>query len=154
MAITLPFIDTNVTVNQIISVFQQIAEDHAQINSFAYGQEYDFGADTIQNYPLLWVWVQPSKISNQSIKYIFRVIVFDLVNTEGTGTQQDEVQSDTINVLWDICFLLRDKYDFAITFDIDATPFTEKGNDRPSGWMMDLPIEIPQQFGICDVPLK
>jgi hypothetical protein len=152
--LTLPFIDTNVTINQIIATFEQIAEDHAMINSFAYGEEYDIAATTIQNYPLLWVFVQPSKISNQSIKYIFRVIIMDLVNAEGTGQQQDEVQSNTITVLWDICFLLRDKYDLAVTFDITTTPFTERDNDRVTGWVMDIPIEIPQQFGICDVPTK
>lgn len=152
--ITLPYLDTNVTINQIIAIFEQIAEDHAMINSFAYGQEYDIAAVTIENYPLLWVWVQPSKISNQSMKYVFRAIMMDLVNSEGTGQQQDEVQSNTITVLWDICFLLRDKYDLQIDFDITATPFTEKANDRVTGWMVDIPIEIPQQFGICDVPLK
>lgn len=154
MSIALPFNNTNTTLNQLIAVFQQIAQDHAQINSFGYGQEYDVGAQTIINYPLLWVWVQPSAISNQSIKYIFRVTIVDLVVPEGTSTQQDEVQSDTINILWDIAFLLRDKYDLMITFDINVTPFTERFNDRVTGWYADYKIEIPQQYGICDVPTK
>lgn len=152
--ITLPFNNTNTTLNQIIAVFTEIAEDHAQINSFAYGQAYDIDAVTVENFPLLWVWVQPSKISNQSIKYVFRVWILDLVNSEGTGTQQDEVQSDTANVLWDVAFLLRDKYDLEISFDITINPLTEAFNQRSTGWFADYTIEIPQQYGICDVPLK
>lgn len=152
--ITLPFNNTNTTLNQIISVFTEIAEDHAQINSFGYGQTYDIGAQTVENYPLFWAFVMPSKISNQSIKYKFHFVLCDLVVSEGTSTQQDEVQSDTPNTLWDIFFLLRDKYDFLIEFDIDITPFTEKFCDRATGWECDVMIEIPQQYGICDVPLK
>lgn len=154
MEITLPFNNTNTTLNQLISVFEQIAEDHAQINSFAYGQTYDIGAATISNYPLFWTFVMPSKISNQSMKYVFHFIVCDLVRPEGTSTQQDEVQSDIPNTLWDIMFLLRDKYDLQITFDVSINPFTEKFNDRVTGWECDVTIEIPQVYGICDVPTK
>lgn len=150
----LPFIDTNVTLNQLIAIFNEIATNHAQINCFGYGQDYEIGATTTENYPLLWVWVQPSKISNQSMKFIFRVHMMDLVNSEGTGTQQNEVQSDTINTLWDIVFLLRDYYDLQVSFDISANPFTEAFNDRVTGWYMDVNIEVPQQYGVCDAPFK
>jgi hypothetical protein len=150
----LPFNNTNTTLNQLIAVFEQIAEDHAQINCFAYGQAYEIDAVTENNYPLLWVWVQPSAIGIQSIKYVFRVWIMDLVNAEGTSVQQDEVQSDTANVLWDIAFLLRDKYDLQVSFDITVTPFTEAFNNRSTGWYADYTIEIPQQYGICDVPIK
>jgi hypothetical protein len=150
----LPFIDTNVTINQLIAIFQEIAQNHAQINSFGYGQAYDINATTVENYPLLWVYVQPSKISNQSMKFVFRFHVMDLVRAEGISVQQDEVQSDTINTLWDIVFLLRDYYDLLPSFDINVTPFTEKFDDRVTGWYADIPIEVPQQYGICDVPFK
>lgn len=154
MDIILPFNNTNTTLNQLIEVFTQIAEDHAQINSFGYSQEYEIGAVTTNNYPLFWAFVMPSKISNQSVKYVFHFVLADLVNAEGTGTQQDEVQSDTVTVFWDILFLLRDKYDLAVGFDVSITPFTEKFNDRLTGWEGDVTIEIPQVYGICDVPTK
>jgi hypothetical protein len=152
--ITLPFLDTNVTINQLISIFEQIALDHAQINSFGYGQNYDRNALTIQNYPLLWVWAQPSKIKLNSILLVFQVTVCDLVRAEGTSTQQDEVQSDTISVLRDIVYLLRDKYDLLPEFDVDVVPFTESDVDRTTGWTATINIEVPYNLGICDVPTK
>ena len=152
--LVLPFIDANITVNQIIAIFEDIATNHAQINSFAYGQAYDIDAQTIVNPPLLWVWVQPSKMGERTITYVFRAWIMDIVNAEGTGTQQDEVQSDTSSILWDIAVLLRDTYDMQVNFPIDITPFTEAFNSRFSGWFADYTIEVPRQFGACDAPQK
>lgn len=142
---------TNATLNQLVKTFEQIAQKHAQINSFGYGEVWDITTHAVNNYPLLWVDIQPATMGPQTIQYNFRVYNMDLTDT--SEHNQLEVKSDTIRVLWDVLFMLRDMYDLEITYGA-ATDFEEEFDDKVAGWYIDVGIITPQFFGTCDVPLK
>jgi|SRR5579863_2601550 len=146
----LAFNSTNATLNNLKQILLHIAEGHSQVNSFGWGEEYDISSVTVENYPLLWVLPLPSVINEQAILYKFRLGYFDLVDADQTN--ETEVQSDAINVLRDFMYILRDGYDLEVIFGATVTPFTEKYNDRTSGWYIDMSINVLQSYGACDAP--
>lgn len=143
---------TNLTYNQLVQIFEDIAKHHGQINSFKEGQLYDFNAETVTNYPLMFLEAAPSKFTLNTIEYGLTVVIGDLVNPDVSNER--EVLSDLIDVLWDVTFLLRDKYDLEPIFSIPVKPFVEYKNDRVSGWSATFTLSIPRTFGWCDTPFR
>jgi len=151
---------SNVTLNVLNEIFQNIADRHAMINDYGFGDSWELGALTIEYYPLFWVTVLPSQMTSNTIVYNFRFIVGDLVHKDESN--ELEVQSDTIQILWDILNMMRQdygQYEFDISpnfsqYNITATPFTEAWDDEISGWYTDIQIVVPRTLGSCDIPLK
>jgi hypothetical protein len=146
------FNNTDATLNNLVDVFQNIAENHAQINSFGFGEVWNIASQTVTNYPLLWAQLLSNKLGNNTITYKVRVFFMDLVTTDLTN--ETEVKSNAIQILNGIYYLLRDYYDLEPLFDVNVTPFQEKFNDRVAGAYADIDIEVPNTFGWCDEPMR
>lgn len=140
----------NFTLNNLINVFYQIALNHGMINSFGQGDQFEITANTVVNYPLLWVQILPGSFTQNTIKYVTRIIISDLVQNDISN--ELEVRSDSIDILWDVANRVWNDFDIAIDFPATVTPFTEKYSDRVTGWYMDTTLEIPRTYGSCDSP--
>lgn len=148
---------TNITLNVLNTIFNDIADRHNMIHDYGFGDNWEIAATTVQYYPLFWVQVLPSTIYNSYIQYNFRFIVGDLVHKDESN--ELEVQSDTLQILWDIIAMIRQDYRtsyyYSVYPDINnnviATPFTEAWDDELSGWYTDISIRVPRNFGSCDI---
>lgn len=150
-----PVATNNITLKVLNSIFEDIATNHALINAYGLGDPWEITAETVQYYPLFWVEVLPGTFGSNLITYNFRLMVCDLVHKDESN--ELDVQSDTIQVLWDIVKLLKDNYEdffFDLSTSNTATPFTEEFDDEVTGWYLDISITVPRIFGSCDVPTK
>jgi len=136
----------------LVQIFGQIAQDHAQVNAFGFGDVWNITAETVRNYPLLWVELRGNKIGNNTITYKLRVYWMDLVKPDISN--ENEIKSNSIMILNGIFYLLRDLYDLEPEFDVNVVPFEEKFSDRVAGSYADVDILVPNTFGWCDEPMK
>jgi hypothetical protein len=146
------FNNTDANLMNLVQIFGQIAQDHAQVNAFGFGDVWNITAETIKNYPLLWVSLLGNKIGNNTITYKLRVYWMDLVKPDISN--ENEIKSNSIMILNGIFYLLRDLYDLEPEFDVNVVPFEEKFSDRVAGSYADVDILVPNTFGWCDEPMK
>lgn len=140
----------NVTLRQIIKLFEQFASDHPQINSFGQGDVWEITANKL-THPTLWVDIQPSTINRNTVSYVFQVYCMDLVNKDESN--ELDVHNDIFMVLRDLIIILKRDYELIPeNASIPITPFTENFDDEVSGWFINLTLEAEVTYGECDVP--
>jgi hypothetical protein len=130
------------TYNQIVKEFEDIAINNVFIKRFGAGEINDievFGPETVE-YPYLWIVPQQAVIGENTLNYVFRVMVFDIDNTD--DSLQQEILSDCLRTLIDVIkdfrYRLSDSVD--IQGDPTAIPFTHRFVDYNTGWYSDLTI--------------
>ena len=140
------------TYNQIINVFNDIADNNVYVKRFGSGEINDFevfGPNTAE-YPYLWVVPQGAIINENTINYTFRVMAFDIDNTD--DSLQQEILSDTLRILIDVIkdFRYRTTNDLVLIGSPNCIPFTHRFVDYNSGWYADMVIETPLENNPCD----
>ena len=142
------------TLNQIVKKLETIATNHKQINSFGFGDlwEYTVSANV---HPIFWVELNTAQIdvADQSFKYNFSFYFLDLVHKDETN--ETEVLSDQALIAQDVYTLLTDD-DEADNFLLDNSAaiefFTEKTDDEVSGCKMDVSIKTFMSRNECEIP--
>jgi hypothetical protein len=148
----------NGTYLQIVEAFANIARNHGQINSFREGQLYDFDVTTVENYPLMFLEVQPAVFplnsyqTFNSVRQTVQITIGDLVNPDEDNTA--EVHSNIRSIFWDVLRIATDVYQLAALADVQLKPFVQFKDDGVSGWQADFTFTIPMTFGWCDAPFK
>jgi len=130
------------TYNQIVKVFNDIADTNPFIKRFGSGEINDievFGP-TVAEYPYLWIVPQQTTIGENTLNYVFRVMVFDI--DELSDKLQQEILSDCLQTLIDVIkdFRYRLTDDVYIQGEPVAIPFTHRFVDYNTGWYSDLTI--------------
>lgn len=143
------------TLNNLIKLFEDIAEAHYQIKYFGFGELWEVDGVTakkMENYPVLWVVPTGATQEENTTVFTFDVLCFD--NVENDESNENEVLSDTIQILQDVVRIIRENSD---DYEIDSfnniyLPFTEKFNSRCTGWTASLGIRVDFDFTNCDIP--
>lgn len=130
------------TYNQIVKTFNDIADSNVFIKRFGSGEINDievFGPE-LADYPYLWIVPQQVVIGENTLNYVFRVMSFDIDNTD--DSLQQEILSDTLRILIDVIkdFRYRLTDDVNIQGEPTAVPFTHRFVDYNTGWYADLTI--------------
>lgn len=141
----------SLSLNQVVNKFKIIGELHQFIKRFGCGQVTDIEAvlDNSGDFPMLWIIPQNIEVGDNDLTYVFRVMVFDLVNMDDVPEQ--EVLSDTARTLIDVINIFKGDdlrvydtdgayTDYTVSSQIELTPFTERFNDYVSGWYGDIRI--------------
>ena len=148
------------TINQLISVWKDIATRHYQINGFGIGDSWEVGADKAYMHPVLWInpvtaTMPESDNGYKTFEIDFEVRLFDLVNKDESN--ENEVLSDTIDILKDIIaeFKRHPYYvnsQLNIIGDISFEAFTEEFDEEVSGWLCDISLMTPVLTTFCGIP--
>lgn len=144
------------TLNQIIEKFRTQAESHKMVGKFQVGQDFDFAVEEVEYYPL--VWLIPNGFTfdseNKLVTYLFTMIIADRQFESGSNT--NEVLSDTAGILLDLVTLLKRNYindeDFQIIANSTAEPFADSNTDVVAGYAIDLQVNTPYLESYCDIP--
>tara|TARA_R110002167_G_scaffold331344_2_gene538049 strand:+ start:664 stop:1143 length:480 start_codon:yes stop_codon:yes gene_type:complete len=149
------------TLNNLISIFESIADRHEQINYFFRGQDYDINPLDISQFAMLTVKPESAvmpKTDNgySSLSVVFTVKCIDLVS-KGI-TNQPDVESDTLSILRDVVIefnqhpLYMDS-DFNIVGDVSLEPLTGVFDQALTGWETTITIEAPNKSSYCSNPV-
>ena len=148
------------TVNQLISVFKDIATRHYQINGFGIGETPEIGADKAYMHPVLWInpteaTMPAGDFGYKTFQINFDVRVFDLVNKDESN--ENEVLSDTIDILKDIIIEFKGHPYYTnsqldIIDDINFESYTEFTDEEVSGWLCEITMRTPILTSFCGIP--
>jgi hypothetical protein len=141
------------TINQINTLFSNIASAHKQINDYGYGEPWEIEEKMNGNvkYPMLWVVPISSTTFEQVKERTFQFLIVDQVK-KGDENQL-EVWSDTEQILDDIIKIFKYESDtYELVNDPQLFPFKEEMTDWVSGHRAELTIRTNFAKNYCDVP--
>ena len=154
----------NLTYNQIIKEFNIFADKHEQINSFGNGDLWEVVEHNQLpdfNYNLLWVQDGNVTLGNKIFTWNFNVLCMGMV--EKDEVNENDVKSDTSQVLFDLLSYLEQKTnttDYGTKWTLvnlvksgSMRSFTERFEDAVTGWTMTVGLEIPNDYNDCDLPI-
>lgn len=145
------------THNQYIKLFNDLATNHRDINSFGSGDLWEYMANE-SNVVLpvtMWVIIQPNAVVGgiDSVKY--SVVIMDAVDKDEDN--EDEVVSDTLRIAKDILAILKQPYYeefFQIEKNVTFDNFTERFDSEMTGWQFDLIFKQPFTYNGCQVNMS
>jgi hypothetical protein len=140
------------TLNQIVSEFKEIANQHRQINNFTVGTIEDFATSGTTNYPAWWVSYQTNGFEDRRESFSFSFWIVDRVKKDRSNLI--EVHSDTKQIAMDVIAQLNDAaYKWSIDKNISLSaiyePFHE---DEIAGWTFDITIGQAFTKDVCQIP--
>lgn len=159
-----------ITINQIIQMFTDFTNDHIQLQSIGYGPTFNIGKTISVEYPLLWVTHKNTSsfitnnrtlIPNLSLTFI----IMDAINDQNeykdvngiNSTNEQEVISDTFQMAQDLVTFIQlelPKYGIKLVDETQVIlePVYEQTEDKVSGWMVDLDLQLTHTN--CIYPTK
>jgi len=161
----------NITINQLISNMNDIAERHLQLNDFGFGPTHMIGENRDMAYPYFWVTLQPNStiVNNDnnkltSVELEFSFIIADYLNNVLTnelgqeGLNGLETISDTQQILFDIVTEINThpyytKNRISITQDINFSPSFDERDDKVNAWVADITLTMPYSHTYCESPI-
>jgi len=142
----------NYSYNQIIHEFETIATNNPFIKRFGAGEitDVEMFSPTSGLFPYLWIVPQGVDIAENTLTYTFRVMVFDIDNTD--DSHQRDILSDTLRILIDVIknFRYITDNDVSIEGTPTAVPFTHRFVDYCTGWYSDMRIITELDNNPCD----
>ena len=143
------------TLNQVLNLIETIANSHAQVNYYSFGEDAEISASEQERYPLVWSDVRDSNIDSNSLYLTIELKVLDIVKTDNTN--EKDVLSDTLSIAQDIYSILTSyQYQdyFILELNTPLIPIREAMPDIVNGWTMTLSFQLMQDRNRCQVPLK
>jgi hypothetical protein len=141
------------SLNQVISLFNEIGEKHKQINHFYFGSFLSAMKEENVIYPLLVVDVTSASINENSLNLSLIVSVCDKVDK--AHKNMNEVQSDTLEIVNDIVMTLQsDKWkSFSnLSGTQNAQRFVDRSLDEVTGWTTNINLNISSKKNLCAIP--
>jgi hypothetical protein len=141
------------TLNQILNDLTTICANHAQVNSFNFGDVSDISASEQESYPLVWADVVSSSINENTLEISMNIMVMDIQKADATNER--DTLSDCLSIAQDVYAELNDPsfgdY-FLIQPNVSLTPMREALPDMVNGWEMNIIFELEQTRNRCQVP--
>lgn len=141
------------TIEQLDTLFNNIAVSHKQLNDYAFGELWQVEEKMNKNakYPMLFVVPVSSMTGDQVKERTFHFLILDMVNKDDTN--QIPVWSDTEQILDDIIKIVRrESDDYELVGEPILFPFKEEHSDWASGYRAELVIRTQFNNNYCDVP--
>ena len=141
------------TFNNALKLFRDIGGSHMLIHSTTVGDIYDLDLEKATEFPLLHVNPLNVQMNDTTMVMNFQLFICDIV-TANNQTEED-VLSDTLLIMTDIVSLLRSEtYEgFYTEGDYTLEPFVERFDNSLSGWTVNIPIVVDNDFQSCDLPI-
>lgn len=145
------------SLNQLIQTIKTKAESHAQINTFYFGDPWEFGASGSILYPFCGSVLVTSALNGTILTTTIKLFICDLVNKDESN--ETEVLSDSRQTLLDLYSMIRDYFitnelGVMMADSVTITNFTERFDDEVSGVEADIIIEQFYNRDTCQIPLK
>lgn len=141
------------TVNNVVSLFENIASAHYNIHGFGFGNIFEINGEIKPGltYPLLWVVPVDSTTTENTQQRRFLLLVVSLVKKDLSN--RNEVWSDCEQTLNDVIKILKNESDdYNLIGDPVLTPVAEKHGDWLTGWQADIVLETDFNNNYCDIP--
>lgn len=143
------------SLNQIVNKLNLIQVNHAQLNSFHFGDPWELEASENLQYPVFVTALLPGSLSKGIQTTKLYLAVADLV--QRGEENETEVLSDTQLILMDCYAQLWEYFEennIELSRDATFSPFTEKWDNAVSGWQLEVDVRQFYSRDTCQVPLR
>ena len=150
-----------ITFDNLITKFQEFAEDNFFIESFSYGSPSDADLDKFEQYPLMHVVYNGASYGGGTKTYTFEVYIMSIPPADADKnlyqkadiTNAERVAED---ILADLerggnVFAFEQLYELG---SASVTPLEERKSNTLAGCLLDLSIIVPYQKDSCNAPLQ
>ena len=143
----------NVTLLNIIKLYEQIADDNSYIQTFTFGDIFEIDLNDTA-YALSHLSIESANYTANELTYALKLYVMDLVSKDEAN--ENDVLSDTLQVIGD--FISQFKHstsfgdmenDFRMNDNVSCSPFTERFDNEVSGWVADISITVTFNASSC-----
>lgn len=155
-----------ISINQIVDWFEDFQLRHEQLNSFGYGETYDFGTTVGMTYPTMWVSHADNNTIGTSNKTAiplmsFNIMIVDKINIQDNyensnsfkSDNKRELMSDTYQIGQDLITEIQvswQAYGLSIRNDISIIPVVDETPDKVCGWLFTIPLTL--RYVNCIIP--
>lgn len=146
-----------ITLNQHIEIFENFAKRHKAIKSFFFGQKPDVGSEEALQYPLLAVYLEPSKLDNSGV--VTRSFVADISDRLSKDlSNRTHVLSDTERIAFDLQEYLSQVADsgqlsFVLDSTSEMTDYEDATDDETAGWFFSIKTRTHIGNESCNLPI-
>jgi hypothetical protein len=147
------------TLNQHIKLFSDFATNHQQINSFDFGDPwewYNSNKDNGEhlNYPAMFVAPGSTSVTEGLHTRTYTVFFCDLVRH--AEQNEDDVLSDMELIALDfLSFMVKGDVGAQVSNrDASLNPFTERGVDYLAGYEISITIRQQFEYEDCNIPMS
>lgn len=160
------------SINQIVKLFNDLVDDHLQINDFGYGELYDLYTSRNMNYPILWLTHNEDsyiRLSNKNLVNEMSLSIFigDQVNDQSNyedingldSNNGQEIMSDTLEIVKDIINYINTSNEFrdlGISLfeddDVQMSPSMNELTDKVNGWLITFTLKV--KYINCNPPIS
>ena len=139
------------TLNQVVKNLNYISNAHTQLNTFFFGELYDFASSGTTNYPAMAVTLNPSQYNMNNLTYSFDIYVLDLVHKDISNAT--EVLSDTVQICVDIIGVLDNPvYDWKLDKVSTLEDIQGGHDDEVYGHKFNVKLKTPYPTDRCASP--
>lgn len=144
----------NVTLNNLITLFDTIATANQGIQSHSFGDIWEINANE-RNYAVSHLSIEGAQYLPNEIQYNFKLYVMDLVSKDESN--ENDVLNQTLQIIGDFISRLQNardlnidtNTDYRLQPNINCQPFTERFDDQVSGWVADIQIRAFFDYSAC-----
>lgn len=139
------------TLKEVRSLLNNLANDHKQINDFGWGDVWELGESQSITYPLMYCTIQNSNVTGKTFNLSLSILFCDLVF--GDNKNEDDVISDQMLICQDIIAQLRsDTFEFTLGNSVNVNFFNERLSDLVAGVQANITLALPYVADRCSVP--
>jgi hypothetical protein len=139
---------------QILDDWKSFADNHKQIRSFGYGDEYlltnDIETKVEPKYPRIYFVPERTRLNPNHMHITWRVIVVDKL--EDDLSNQVEVLSDTLEIAKDF-YAKAYLSDYEVEWDATLEPWLEQTETILAGWTLTVSIQQKYDYNRCVLPI-
>jgi len=148
-----------ITLNQVVELLQNFQIKHKVLKTFYFGDEWEVGASSPIQYPLMWASLINSKydIKTGVVTRTIQIDISDLVNRDESN--EASVLSDCELISYDLLNYIdqiADSADFNIRISDQSTltNYTERRDDMASGWYFTFDVVTSIDTMSCNLPIS
>lgn len=159
-----------ITLNQIITWFNEFQQRHYFLKDFGFGETYDIGTSRQMTFPYMWVSMADNStigtgVNNKTAipQFSFVVMFLDKINIQPNyfdvnGFNSDnsqEILSDCVQYLQDLVTEVQQywgQYGVLFSNDVSFYPVIDETPDKSTGIAANLTFKLRQVN--CDIPVS
>jgi len=142
-----------ITLNQVLNIIRTICSNHAQINSFIFGQKSEISASEQEQYPLVWCDVNDSQMSERLFTLNLSLYILDIQRVNNSN--EIDILSDTLSIGRDLIAALNNPiYQdyFNVKYDVNFGQVRGNFPDIVDGWKLDISLDLMELNDRCQIP--
>ncbi|MBC7424973.1 MAG: hypothetical protein H7321_00445 [Bacteroidia bacterium] len=140
-------------LNQLKNILTTWFENHRQISSVYYSDDFDFNAERNINYPVSNIEWMESNVNGKKTTHTYKIILADLLDDNIKG-HEDEIFSDMMLIAEDLFAWAQDEEGFEFSKSINIQKFVDDAGDRTAGITFRIQISTVRSQNVCASPMK